>query len=167
MEAITISSKDGAKIPLRQLLREIKNGTSIILTPDGPRGPRQRVKPGIIGLSRLSGLPIIVISCAFSNRLRLNSWDHFMLPLPWGRGIIQFAKLDNVPKDASLDEQESYRQNLEKIMNEQALEIETQAGLSPLCQQTQQKKSRDTSHRTYIFPPLKIPTHQIPTGSDR
>ncbi|MFS3134048.1 glycosyltransferase N-terminal domain-containing protein [Gluconacetobacter sacchari] len=77
----------GGAAALRQLLALLRTGTPIVITPDGPRGPRRQVEQGVIGLSRLSGAPIVPVGGWCANR-RLGGWDRMMLPLPFGRGRI-------------------------------------------------------------------------------
>ncbi|MBB2195964.1 DUF374 domain-containing protein [Gluconacetobacter sp. 1c LMG 22058] len=77
----------GGAAALRQLLALIRSGEPVVITPDGPRGPRRQVEQGTIGLARLSGAPIVPVGgwCA---HWRLGGWDRMMLPLPFGRGRI-------------------------------------------------------------------------------
>lgn len=77
------SSRYGAQ-GLKGLLRFLQEGTSVAITPDGPRGPRERVQPGIIQLARLSGTPITPIGFSCTRSIRVNSWDRMMIPMPFG-----------------------------------------------------------------------------------
>lgn len=70
---------------LRELLRLLKAGDNITITPDGPRGPREETAPGVVYLAKTSGLPIVPVAWSASMCRRLGSWDRFMLPFPFSR----------------------------------------------------------------------------------
>ena len=80
------SSVDGAGA-LRDIVRTLKSGTSVCLAPDGPRGPRMRASAGVVAAARLSGVPVIPIAVGVTRRRLLASWDRFLLPLPFSRGV--------------------------------------------------------------------------------
>jgi len=81
------SSSRGGATALRAMVKLLKSGQCVGITPDGPRGPRMRAAPGIAQVARLSGMP--VIPCTFATRRHrlLGSWDRFMVALPFSRGI--------------------------------------------------------------------------------
>src|ERR1700682_2061333 len=62
---------------LRQMARNIQSGAArhIAVTPDGPRGPRRTVQPGLVYLAGLTGLPIVPVGFAYRGAWRMNSWD--------------------------------------------------------------------------------------------
>ena len=76
---------------LRGLLAAMRGGANAAVTPDGPRGPRQRCQPGIAQLARLAGRPVLPVAWATERALALRSWDRFVIPLPFGRGIYVFG----------------------------------------------------------------------------
>jgi len=131
-KAIHGSSEQGGSQALRSILREIKAGKIIGMTPDGPRGPRMRMKPGIITMARLTGVPIIpVCYCTERNKI-LNTWDRLLVPLPFGRGKVIWDAPFHVPKDASRDEEEDYRLKLEEQMNRIAAKTDSAMGSTPI-----------------------------------
>ncbi|MFQ6539351.1 MULTISPECIES: lysophospholipid acyltransferase family protein [Aphanothece] len=75
----------GAYLRLFQLLRE---GRSVCITPDGPRGPARRAKPGIVHLAQQSGCAVVPVGLAVSRRRLLRSWDRTLLPLPFCRAVL-------------------------------------------------------------------------------
>ena len=75
----------------------VKDGLSPAITPDGPRGPVWKAKPGAILLSQLSGRPIVPLSFAAS-RARYLQWDRFVLPYPFARIAIVIGEPLQVPK---------------------------------------------------------------------
>ena len=81
------SSKGGAKA-LIAAIKELKKGTDIAITPDGPRGPIYSVADGIIAISQKTDAKIVIFSYKASKYWQLNSWDKFIIPKPFG--IIDF-----------------------------------------------------------------------------
>ena len=78
------SSRRGA-IAWREMRRAVDEGTDVFVTPDGPRGPRYRVNPGIVLLAQKTRAPVMPVRVTYSRCLRLKSWDRFMIPLPFTR----------------------------------------------------------------------------------
>jgi len=98
-------------IGLRQAMRA---GSDTCITPDGPRGPRHVCQPGIIKLAQTTGAPIIPIRCGFSSLRRLNTWDRFIIPLPFSAVRTCFGKALHVPSNADDDAFELARKTLEE-----------------------------------------------------
>lgn len=117
---------------MRAMARHIEGGGIIAMTPDGPRGPRMRVKKGPIQLAKLAGAPLMGIAWSTSNRIVFDkSWDQFILPLPFGRGaLIWTDPIAPPPLDASDAEIEAVRQKLEDEMNRIAAEADRIAGVA-------------------------------------
>jgi lysophospholipid acyltransferase (LPLAT)-like uncharacterized protein len=128
---ISSENKRGAGA-LREMLTAIKNGDCVFMTPDGPRGPRMRLGEGPIRLAKLSGTPVIAYALSTSNKILFNSWDRFMLPLPFGRGKIVFGGPVFVPEDANEKEIESLRLEFEIIMNEASQKADRAVGNEPI-----------------------------------
>ena len=78
----------GGAAAFREVLRWIRAGNGIAVTPDGPRGPAERMTDGPPLLARLSGAPVLLVGLAARPCLRLKSWDRAVLPLPFARGAI-------------------------------------------------------------------------------
>ena len=91
------SSKKGAKKVLLEAFRAVKAGEEVLITPDGPRGPRHSMNNGAIGLALKSALPIFVINYTCSSYWQLSSWDRFVIPKP-------FSKIDFYIQSLSLEE---------------------------------------------------------------
>ena len=84
-EIIRGSSSKGATKALISTIREIKAGSDIALTPDGPRGPRHTVADGVIAIAQKSGARIVVLNSKASKYWQFKSWDKFILPKPFGK----------------------------------------------------------------------------------
>ena len=107
------SSRRGPQA-LLELTSWAERGYHLAITPDGPRGPRYVVQEGIVGLSQVTGCPIIPVSTKVQWRTNSNSWDRFQIPLPFASCKIVFGEPVSVPRDVSNAERELLRQDLEK-----------------------------------------------------
>ncbi len=92
------ASRRGAE-GLLQMVRYLKKGINIVITPDGPRGPCEEVQPGIIQLAKLTGIPIIPVAFSASRKKFLNSWDRFLVPYPFGTIRMMTGTSVSVSKD--------------------------------------------------------------------
>jgi lysophospholipid acyltransferase (LPLAT)-like uncharacterized protein len=111
---VTGSTRRGGAGAVLKLSRILRRGGVVAITPDGPRGPRMRVSPGIIQLARLTGAAILPMTYAARPRRRLASWDRFVLPFPFGRGLYLWGAPLTVPADADDAAQEAARRALEE-----------------------------------------------------
>ena len=113
MNVILGSSKKGGMQAFRKMVKCIQLGESIAITPDGPKGPKEKVKEGIIKLAQITDTSIIPLVWATKKFKLINSWDSFVLPYPFSKGVYSFGKPINVKKKISEEELEFVRQNLE------------------------------------------------------
>lgn len=117
---------------LRDMVQTLKNGDCIFMTPDGPRGPRMRMGEGPLRLAKLSGAPVLAYGLSVSNKILFNSWDRFMLPLPFGRGKIIWAGPIYVAADACNTEIEAQRLHLENLLNQATQASDISVGNTPI-----------------------------------
>ena len=92
------STTRGGFSAMREMLRAFEEGYDIAITPDGPRGPRYRVQNGIIELARRSGMAIIPLTFSASRKKIFSSWDRFLLPYPFSRGVFIWGEPLLVPR---------------------------------------------------------------------
>jgi lysophospholipid acyltransferase (LPLAT)-like uncharacterized protein len=86
------SSRGGAKV-LAQIMKNVKKGAIGAFAVDGPRGPHQEVKPGVIFLARKLGVPIVPVSSSSSpSKLLSSAWDQYIFPFPFSRGHVAFGE---------------------------------------------------------------------------
>ena len=93
------NDKGGASA-FRDVLKWIKGGGGVAITPDGPRGPAETMKEGAPMLGRASCAPVLFVGLASHPCLRLGSWDRAMIPLPFTRGAIVWAGGAPAARDA-------------------------------------------------------------------
>lgn len=99
------TSRGGARA-LRQMLTELRRGGTIVLTPDGPRGPRHSTNTGAAWLSKATGFPILPLGCVTDSAWRLDSWDDFVIPRPRARVVISYGDILRVDRNADDEELE-------------------------------------------------------------
>jgi lysophospholipid acyltransferase (LPLAT)-like uncharacterized protein len=109
------SSRRGQEA-LRELTRLMGEGYDAGITPDGPRGPKYRVAPGVVSLAQLAGAPIMPVSYDLCWKITLRSWDAFQIPLPFSRATLRFSAPIIVPADATEDLREDKRLELENAL---------------------------------------------------
>ncbi len=86
------SSTKGGREAIQEMLQLARQNRDLIITPDGPRGPVHAVKPGVAQLARRSGLAVIPYAFAVSRGKVFRSWDRFLLPYPFSRGVHVFGE---------------------------------------------------------------------------
>jgi lysophospholipid acyltransferase (LPLAT)-like uncharacterized protein len=101
---------------LVEMRRAIHEGYIMAITPDGPRGPRYHVNPGLIKLAQVAGGTVLPIHVAYSRCWRLKSWDGFMIPRPFARIDITFDRLHHVAATGSDDAFEQERAHFERVL---------------------------------------------------
>jgi hypothetical protein len=128
VDSIPGSTSRGGSAALRTMLKRLKSGDCVGITPDGPRGPAMSASTGIVNIARLARVPILPITYATSRRRMLATWDRFHLPWPFGRGVylwgepIEIAeKLDEAGIDCA-------RRLVETRMVEMVWEAERRVG---------------------------------------
>jgi len=108
------ANEDGARA-LAQMMKAAREGWDIGLTPDGPKGPAQEAKPGIIALAQKSGAVILPVCVAFDRFVTLSSWDALLIPMPFAHCTIRYGSPIKV--DASLAPRVGAQQ-LTRVLND-------------------------------------------------
>jgi lysophospholipid acyltransferase (LPLAT)-like uncharacterized protein len=111
-DAVRGSSSRAGREGLLGLKRVIENGSPAIFTADGPRGPIYETKMGPIKLAQITGAPIGVFHLQPERAWVMNSWDRFLVPWPFTRVVVSWAKGVTVPPDLAPDHLELKRQEL-------------------------------------------------------
>ncbi len=95
------SSRRGAKSVLIAAIKALKEGSSIMITPDGPKGPRYSMSDGAVSLALRSNLPLMVVNYKPSSYWMLSSWDKFIIPKPFSTLEIyhQIIDISGIEKD--------------------------------------------------------------------
>ncbi len=122
------SSNRAAAAGLRQLVGEIRQGRSVVITPDGPRGPARKLSMGPVSLAQLTGTPITLVAWS-SNRLWLApSWDRMRFPKPFGKAELIFSDPIYLEKTKDRHKLEDQRKNIEKQLSRLVEQCDWQTG---------------------------------------
>jgi lysophospholipid acyltransferase (LPLAT)-like uncharacterized protein len=108
------AADDGAKALVR-MIRAVKDEWDFGITPDGPRGPLRKLKPGVIALARKTGAWIVPVCVAYSRAWKLGTWDAMLVPKPFSRVIVRYGTPFQVPAGS---DDEMLGQALEATLNE-------------------------------------------------
>jgi lysophospholipid acyltransferase (LPLAT)-like uncharacterized protein len=111
------SATRGGAAGFMRLVNAYRAGYDLAVVPDGPRGPRYVVKPGVIHLARVTGAPIVPVTYAASRIRQLRSWDRLIIPLPFSRVLYVIGEPLRVPRDADDRDLEALRCELEARLN--------------------------------------------------
>ncbi|MGH7462469.1 MAG: lysophospholipid acyltransferase family protein [Longimicrobiales bacterium] len=111
------SSSRGGTEALRELVRRLRTGRSLAITPDGPRGPTQSMKPGVLVAARLAGVPIIPTTSAATAGWWPGRWDRFLIPKPFATVHVRYAEPYMIPRTADEGEILHRTTELEQILN--------------------------------------------------
>jgi lysophospholipid acyltransferase (LPLAT)-like uncharacterized protein len=109
IDSVRGSTTRGGAAALRGMVRFFESGAHLAITPDGPQGPRHVVQRGVIELARLTAAPIIPVAYSASRKKIFNSWDHFILPLPFCKVIYVYGEAIFIPRNLSEKELEEKR----------------------------------------------------------
>ncbi|ANP36536.1 Uncharacterized protein in bacteria [Phaeobacter gallaeciensis] len=131
-ETIPMSSHKRHVALSREVLRRTKEGCSIGIAADGPRGPA-RISSGVpITWARMTGCRVFTVAFAEKKVLKLPTWDKQMLPLPFSRGVLICQEWqETVPKKPTDDEAEALRQSLETSLDQITDKADQAAGRAP------------------------------------
>jgi len=117
-ETIRGSTSRYAVRALARLIRALKEESRPgVVVPDGPRGPRFKVQPGIITLAQKTGYCIVPVSYSAKKIKVFQSWDRFIFPYPFTEGHVIFGRPMSTPSTLAAEEQEVYRMRLEEELN--------------------------------------------------
>ncbi len=152
MNVVRGSTSRGGAAAIRQL-KHFAKFSNVGLTPDGPRGPRRKMSPGVIFLAAKLGLPIIPIGIGVSSPTRLDTWDKFVIPKPWSRIRLIIGPRIPIPRKVSRDDMAVLSASLEQVLNDLTDEAESWASSGrDLKGQRPMKRVRRMS-RLWVDPP--------------
>ena len=114
--AIRGSSSRRAVSALIGMKKALREGFDVCVTPDGPKGPRYEVQPGVIKIAQATGAEIIPIHIRYCAAWRLKTWDRFVIPKPFSRVSVVFDKPHCIPPDLDHEGFEAARSALEKCL---------------------------------------------------
>jgi lysophospholipid acyltransferase (LPLAT)-like uncharacterized protein len=119
------STNRGGIQAVRELISDPNARRHLAITPDGPRGPRRQVQPGLVYIASRTGMTIVCVGIGYRNPWRLGSWDKFAVPKPGSRATCILADPIAVPPGIRSDQLEDNRLIVQKRMDEVSIEAET------------------------------------------
>lgn len=126
------SSTRGGEEGIRDMLRHAEEGRLLAITPDGPRGPAERAKAGLVYLASRAGCPVVPVATAASGAWTFDSWDRFRVPKPFARVVVAYGPPIPVPPGVADDEIEGWRVRIEGAIRDLADEADrVVAGAGP------------------------------------
>ena len=125
-ECVRGSTNRGSIGALGELCTRSKR-MSLVITPDGPRGPRRHFAAGPVFLASRLGLPLVMMGVGLDRPWRFNSWDRFAIARPGGRARGVIGPPMQIPPDLDRTGIEHYRQEAERMLNRLTLEAEAWA----------------------------------------
>ena len=111
-------SSDSNNLSLRPIFKILNSNNYIAITPDGPRGPKEKVSEGIIKIAKISKVPIIPVGFGSSKNFCLKSWDSFLITLPFSKCRIVWGDSITIPENLEDQEIATYKKIIEEKINE-------------------------------------------------
>ena len=118
------SSSRGGSEALRDMVRQLRRGHSLAITPDGPRGPMQKLKPGVLVAAQLAGVPVIPATATADRGWWPGKWDRFLIPKPFASVRVRYAEPYFIPRNANDAEIEQHALRVEQILNQMTAELD-------------------------------------------
>ena len=113
MRIVRGSTNRGGMAAVREMLRSEAGRSHLAVTPDGPRGPRREVQPGVVYLASRTGMRIVPVGVGYRRPWRAKSWDAFAIPRPFSRVRCLFSEPLIVPPDLASDALEPHVSRLQ------------------------------------------------------
>jgi lysophospholipid acyltransferase (LPLAT)-like uncharacterized protein len=151
MSSVRGSTRNGGASAVRQMMTTAKD-KHIVITPDGPRGPRRKMQNGIVFLASHTGRAIVPTgyACIRSWRIR-GSWTDLMIPKPFTKVFLVAGEPIRVPPDLSRREVARYTLLVQDEMERVAAEVEEMAtnrgaedGRHPSCSRAMASSTSNT-----------------------
>jgi len=117
------SSSMGGKEAMQLMSEAVQGGASLCITPDGPRGPRHKMKMGAVRVAQKAQVPLVLLSAHIEKKKVLKNWDRFEIPFPFSKVVAAYsepiwvnASLDGETLDKFLSEVESTMLGLDSAL---------------------------------------------------
>ena len=119
LKSIRGSSKRNAVAGSLQILEKLKEGASVAIMVDGPKGPKGVVKEGIVNLAKLSGVPVIPLAWVSNDKtfLKFNSWDNFRIPFGFCRTVVVYGEPIYIPSELTKEESKAWCEKIAEELN--------------------------------------------------
>jgi hypothetical protein len=122
------SSHRGGREGALEMLEWAERGRRLAVTPDGPRGPAEVVKPGLVWMAARTGYRVLPVASAATRAWVARSWDGFRIPLPFARVVIAYGTAIELPRDLDEASGEQWRRRLEEALRAATEDARRRAG---------------------------------------
>ncbi len=113
------STKEGAKTTIK-IIRSLKEGNVVAITPDGPKGPALKAKNGVAYIAKKVNCPVVPVAWYAKRKIRLKSWDKTIVPLPFNKAVIMTGEPVYMKPN---DDIETSIRNIESALNKLDVEV--------------------------------------------
>lgn len=137
------STNENAKGAAVSIMKELKNGTTIAIIPDGPRGPSMTMSLSPVYYAQKAAIPVIGVTYSIKNSVIIEqSWDKMFVPKPFSKGICAVTEPFLIDKNASKEDLESYRLKIENALNNLTWQIDKELNMPYIPKGTLPKNKR-------------------------
>ncbi|MBQ9235511.1 MAG: lysophospholipid acyltransferase family protein [Alphaproteobacteria bacterium] len=134
IRTISGSTNENASSSALEITRTLSRGYDVFISPDGPRGPRMRMKKSPIYFASKTARPIIFVTFSTERAwVAEKAWDKTFIAQPFGKGVLAFSEPMFVPDDISEEEVEKYRQELEDKANALSMSCDEKMERKPIA----------------------------------
>ena len=124
LQPMAMAPRSSNRVASRLILRRLAEGVSVGIAGDGPKGPVRVMKDAALDWARVSGRPVIMLAAAMRRHRRLDTWDRFIMPLPFTRGrVIWRLWRAELPRKADPAQIEAWRADLTAALNQLSDEV--------------------------------------------
>lgn len=133
IDTISGSTNQNANQSALEIMRLLKEGQNVCISPDGPIGPRMRMKKSPIYFASKTGLPIVFANYSTSRaKVVQKAWDKTMIALPFGHGVFMLSNPIHIPENLTDEQIEEYRLKVEEIANKISFACDIMVGRNPV-----------------------------------
>ena len=118
IESVRGSSSRRGKQAMIEMIKTLRSGSSLAITPDGPRGPRYKMDPGLIKLAAKTQTLVVPAQIEYSTYWELKTWDKFRIPKPFSTVTLKMHEPILLPKSLSDEGVLEMKAQFEGIMGE-------------------------------------------------
>jgi lysophospholipid acyltransferase (LPLAT)-like uncharacterized protein len=118
------SSSKGGKEAMDEIIMKVSSGNSLAITPDGPRGPRLKMKAGAVVAAKKTAVPLVLVGISFNKKIILKSWDLFEIPKPFSKAVAVYSEPFIIQQSSTYEETDEFVKKSEEILNNLQLEAQ-------------------------------------------
>ncbi len=133
IDTVSGSTNQNATQSAFEIMHLLNEKQSVCISPDGPIGPRMRMKKSPIYFASKTGLPIVFANYSASRaRVAQRAWDKTMVVLPFGHGVFMLSNPIYIPENLTDEQIEEYRLKVEEIVNKISFACDIMVGRNPV-----------------------------------